>query len=270
MGKLTRVKKYEALRNEIESQYDIEKMNTAPEDVLKTFDSQIVKKDLLKEQNPKHAKSESEVQTSFQDTFTNEYLDDFMREVREYNIRKGTRSIDSTEIDILTKISTLPNRTHKNVQTYVENQSRSDSAVEHKTNEEIVKDVEALFQETLQEDDKVDIACDKAERNDAEDTYIEDALKVIQETNDANGKVDTITINNEPKVKEPTFIQEEFKNENKQDTISSVEAELNQLSNGVETNNRLLNIALGVLIVALLAIIGFIVFTIYQAGGFSL
>ena len=53
-------------------------------------------------------------------------------------------------------------------------------------------------------------------------------------------------------------------------SLATYEAELNDLSSGVEKNNRLLNISLGVLIVALLVIIGFIVYTIYQAGGFGL
>ncbi len=47
------------------------------------------------------------------DTFTNEYLDDFIKEVRAYNIRKGNRETDNTQADILYQLNAA-NRAKKN------------------------------------------------------------------------------------------------------------------------------------------------------------
>ena len=50
-------------------------------------------------------KEEPLEQPPVDDTFTNEYLDDFIKEVREYNIRKGTRESDNTQADILYQLN---------------------------------------------------------------------------------------------------------------------------------------------------------------------
>ena len=303
MEKKSRVKKYEALRNEIESTCDIEQTNSTTEDVLRAFDSTVFKKAVVvEESDPKHAKVE-DVQTSLQDSFTNEYLDDFMREVREYNMRKGTRSIDSTEIDILTKISTLPNRTQNNVVTYVEEEYEPRPDDDFRSKKDIVKEVEALFQQTLTEE--VDIVVENfAENTDeelVEETFAEsdnvdaeeekevlmiaETVKNIEELSKPVIQQPVIkevkTQVEKPQVKKTQVKKEENPSSNVHEelveetkrlkkSLATYEAELNDLSSGVEKNNRLLNISLGVLIVALLVIIGFIVYTIYQAGGFGL
>ena len=54
-----------------------------------------------RKQAPKRAKEEKEVEgkeSSTSDTFTNEYLDDFIKEVRDYNIRKGNRQSEDTQL----------------------------------------------------------------------------------------------------------------------------------------------------------------------------
>ena len=303
MEKKSRVKKYEALRNEIESTCDIEQTNSTTEDVLRAFDSTVFKKAVVvEESDPKHAKVE-DVQTSLQDSFTNEYLDDFMREVREYNMRKGTRSIDSTEIDILTKISTLPNRTQNNVVTYVEEEYEPRPDDDFRSKKDIVKEVEALFQQTLTEE--VDIVVENfAENTDeelVEETFAESDNVDAEEEKEALMIAETVknieelskpviqqpvikevkTQVEKPQVKKTQVKKEENPSSNVHEelveetkrlkkSLATYEAELNDLSSGVEKNNRLLNISLGVLIVALLVIIGFFVYTIYQAGGFGL
>ena len=303
MEKKSRVKKYEALRNEIESTCDIEQTNSTTEDVLRAFDSTVFKKAVVvEESDPKHAKVE-DVQTSLQDSFTNEYLDDFMREVREYNMRKGTRSIDSTEFDILTKISTLPNRTQNNVVTYVEEEYEPRPDDDFRSKKDIVKEVEALFQQTLTEE--VDIVVENfAENTDeelVEETFAESDNVDAEEEKEVLMIAETVKNIEElskPVIQQPVIkevktqvekpqvkrtqvkkeenpssnVHEELVEETKRlkKSLATYEAELNDLSSGVEKNNRLLNISLGVLIVALLVIIGFIVYTIYQAGGFGL
>lgn len=117
MEKLSRVKKYAELRKSIETDNNIDKTlhteeNAAleQEETLKKFDSSIFKKVDIKEDEeytPVREKKEQEPleQPPVDDTFTNEYLDDFIKEVREYNIRKGTRESDNTQADILYQLN---------------------------------------------------------------------------------------------------------------------------------------------------------------------
>ena len=264
MEKKSRVKKYEALRNEIESSYDIEQPNTTSEDVLRTFDETVFKKTAVTDDvDLKHAKKD-DVQATLQHSFTNEYLDDFMREVREYNIRKGTRSIDSTEIDILTKISSLPSYNKKNVVTYVEEEPAEKIEIQ-RSRSEIVKEVEALFQETLHGELSVDEVMDETDCE-VEETENEQSVEVEKEQPVIIETIEALV----SETNESEMIEDVFKKDLAQSKMNAYEAELNNLSSGVDKNNRLLNITLGFLIVVLLAIIGFIVFAIYQAGGFSL
>lgn len=117
MEKLSRVKKYAELRKSIETDNNIDKTLHTEEDsaqeqeeTLKKFDSSIFKKVDIKEDEeytPVREKKEHDVneQPPVDDTFTNEYLDDFIKEVREYNIRKGTRESDNTQADILYQLN---------------------------------------------------------------------------------------------------------------------------------------------------------------------
>ena len=282
MEKKSRVKKYEALRNEIESSYDIEQPNTTSEDVLRTFDETVFKKTAVTDDvDLKHAKKD-DVQATLQHSFTNEYLDDFMREVREYNIRKGNRSVDSTELDILTKISSLPKRT-SNIITEVEDEYEPRPDDDFRSKKDIVKEVQALFEQTLKED--VDIVVEHFdidnEEQIVEETYVaseaddeeEEALMISEALPNASTD-DTLKEKVVKKEKESTKpnqqkqLVEETKRLKK--NLASYEAELNELSNDVDKRTRFFNIALGVLIVLLLVLIGFIVFSIYKAGGFGL
>ena len=207
-----------------------------------------------------------------------------MREVREYNIQKGNRSVDSTELDILTKISSLPKRTN-NIVTNVEEEYEPRPDDDFRTKKDIVKEVQALFEQTLKED--VDIVVEHFDLDDneqmVEETYVasdadneddEDDLLMITET------PQNISTNEIPKqkvvkkAKEPvkTSQQNELVEETKRlkKNLANYEAELNDLSNNVDKRTRFFNISLGVLIVILLVLIGFIVFSIYKAGGFGL
>ena len=116
MEKLSRVKKYEDLRKSIEMDNNIDatvqdESLAASENLLKSFDSSVFKKVEIKEEEetPKRAKAfDDQAETNkenLNDTFTNEYLDDFIKEVRDYNIRKGNRESEDTEVDILYQLN---------------------------------------------------------------------------------------------------------------------------------------------------------------------
>ena len=284
MEKKSRVKKYEALRNEIESSYDIEQPKTTSEDVLRAFDETVFKKAVQSDDiDLKHAKKD-DAQASLQNSFTNEYLDDFMREVREYNIQKGNRSVDSTELDILTKISSLPKRTN-NIVTNVEEEYEPRPDDDFRTKKDIVKEVQALFEQTLKED--VDIVVEHFDLDDneqmVEETYVasdadneddEDDLLMITETpqNTSTNEIPKQKVVKKAKEPVKTSQQNELVEETKRlkKNLANYEAELNDLSNNVDKRTRFFNISLGVLIVILLVLIGIIVFSIYKAGGFGL
>ena len=117
MEKLSRVKKYAELRKSIETDNNIDKtLHTEEgvvqeqEETLKKFDSSIFKRVNIssdEEYTPVREKKEQDSieRPPVDDTFTNEYLDDFIKEVREYNIRKGTRESDNTQADILYQLN---------------------------------------------------------------------------------------------------------------------------------------------------------------------
>lgn len=90
MEKLSRVKKYEDLRKSIEMDNNIDatvqdESLAASENLLKSFDSSVFKKVEIKEEEetPKRAKAfDDQTETNkenLNDTFTNEYLDDFIK-----------------------------------------------------------------------------------------------------------------------------------------------------------------------------------------------
>lgn len=116
MEKLSRVKKYEELRKSIETDNNIDKSihsHTSEEQAkaLETFDSSIFKKveicrdDSYTPVREKKVEQVEELKAPVDDTFTNEYLDDFIREVREYNIKKGNRESENTQADILYQLN---------------------------------------------------------------------------------------------------------------------------------------------------------------------
>lgn len=171
MEKLSRVKKYEALRKSIEMDNAIDASSHMKEpqtkEVLKTFDTSVFKKvDIVNDDKiAKRAKEEElKKEEEAKDTFTNEYLDDFIKEVREYNIRKGNRESENTEVDILYQLNAAnrAKRTH-----YIQ-----EIADDHKeedlqpvlSKEEITQQVQKMLleeplheQETPVEDDVQDV-----------------------------------------------------------------------------------------------------------------
>lgn len=122
MEKLSRLDKYKALRDEIET--GNHKNNLEDEDEIaskeacKRFDQAMHKQVNLFDdpQLPKRSKQDisfnkdvklNQSKQSKDNTFTNEYIDDFIKEVKEYNIKKGTRNLEDTQIDILSQLKSV-------------------------------------------------------------------------------------------------------------------------------------------------------------------
>lgn len=312
MEKLSRVKKYEDLRKSIEMDNNIDatvqdESLAASENLLKSFDSSVFKKVEIKEEEetPKRAKAfDDQAETNkenLNDTFTNEYLDDFIKEVRDYNIRKGNRESEDTEVDILYQLNAA-NRA-KRTRYIQEIKDEVPEMVQESpktvlSKEEIAQEVKNLLREdSIAEDVQETVA--PPETTETMETLIsdiqeEEALE-IEETNDEAipDVSQTQQIITEPVKKIITPVYEDVEEEDVQEIddvqpdntyhkklieetqqlrvrMDEYEEELTDLSDGVEKTNKLLNFVLCFLILVLLVVIGFIGYSIWKAGGFNL
>lgn len=153
MEKISRVKKYEDLRKSIETENVVnepvdDSLEKEQQDVLHKFDSSVFKKVEIKQQDsyvPEREKINIEKNETAveEDTFTNEYLDDFIREVREYNISKGTRESEDTQVDILAQLNST-NRAKRTQ--YVEHIQDEDSAQLTKNNRSVLSKESIAFE----------------------------------------------------------------------------------------------------------------------------
>lgn len=289
MEKLSRVKKYESLRKaiEIDNNIDAAEDSKSSELALKSFDSSIFKKAAIKEETaPKRAKEEKEVEgkeSSTSDTFTNEYLDDFIKEVRDYNIRKGNRQSEDTQVDILYQLN-AENRAKRTRYLQEIKDKQDDTIIEPLSDEENGKpvlskeDLAKEVQQLLIDEDVQDSAFDE----EAQDTDVEELSEKLMQTQQIDLHQAAALVL--PSDDEKEDIEDSVKPNDEEDSLhkklieetqqlrvqlDEYEGELSDLSSGVEKNNRILNFILCFLILVLLVIIGFIGYYLWQAtGGF--
>lgn len=289
MEKLSRVKKYESLRKaiEIDNNIDAAEDSKSSEQALKSFDSSIFKKAAIKEETaPKRAKEEKEVEgkeSSTSDTFTNEYLDDFIKEVRDYNIRKGNRQSEDTQVDILYQLN-AENRAKRTRYLQEIKDKQDDTVIEPLSDEENGKpvlskeDLAKEVQQLLIDEDVQDSTFDE----EAQDTDVEELSEKLMQTQQIDLHQAAALVL--PSDDEKEDIEDSVKPNDEEDSLhkklieetqqlrvqlDEYEGELSDLSSGVEKNNRILNFILCFLILVLLVIIGFIGYYLWQAtGGF--
>lgn len=289
MEKLSRVKKYESLRKaiEIDNNIDAAEDSKSSEQALKSFDSSIFKKAAIKEETaPKRAKEEKEVEgkeSSTSDTFTNEYLDDFIKEVRDYNIRKGNRQSEDTQVDILYQLNAenrakrtryLQEIKDKQDDTVIEPLSDEENGKPVLSKEDLAKEVQQLlidedvqgstFDEETQDTDVEELS-EKLMQTQQIDLHQAAAL-VLPSDDEKEDIEDSVKPNDEEDSLHKKLIEE---TQQLRVQLDEYEGELSDLSSGVEKNNRILNFILCFLILVLLVIIGFIGYYLWQAtGGF--
>ncbi|MEG0527846.1 MAG: hypothetical protein RR531_10070 [Longicatena sp.] len=286
MEKLSRVKKFEDLRKSIDTENAVsssahDNMEVEQQEVLKKFDSSILKKVEIKEDSsyiPEREKSRvQDNENKIEDTFTNEYLDDFIREVREYNIQRGNRESEDTQVDILSQL----NAANRAKRTHYVKPIQEDPSVEYTSGlsrEDIALEVQSLLQEetapiqpsSLDEDI---YATTEMIIDHQSDVIEEQEIPVIQkkiiqpvydmENTDAFEPIQTAPLPDEHLHKK---LMEETQQLRVQ--MDEYEEELTDLSDGVEKNNKLLNFILCFLILVLLVIIGFIGYYVWKGGGF--
>lgn len=331
METLSRVKRFEDLRKQIEDESI--GTDTPPQEKLQDYaqrlneiDPSIFRKVKITEEEPYTPErerivtgEEQEESDSAVGEFRNEYLDDFINEVREYNIKKGNRDNEDTQIDILNRLNSVSRAKRSD---YVQNITEEVSTpIKEDTvtldREEIAEQVKSLLNEETEQISKKNngdslnaqpinskqssientnqIARAVSERAKVENT---NRMKQIQQESEAEtlNVTDTIhqsTLRNDAAVRHHPFVsrknkptvvaskeeQEEAERERRlhqklvEETeqlrvqLNEYEDDLNDLSEGVEKTNKMLNVILGCLILALLVIIGIIIYWIVQAGG---
>lgn len=344
METLSRVKKYEELRKQIED--NTIEIEENPQKKLQDYahrmndiDPSIFKKVKISDEEPYIPERERKVSSSYdslEDTtseFRNEYLDDFINEVREYNIRKGNRENENTQIDILNQLQAVsPSRRSNYVEIIQDDEDMMDTTSLSK--EEIAAQVQSLLaddkqivlDDDMQMESEADIRASLFARKqfiregDEEQGVVEPFVddhaimkdKIAQPVDEEdNGEtkllqkpafagmaeavkplmdpvepkqsaavetpvIEKVIKNRHKEIEEdPKEIEREEKLQQKlvEETqqlrvqLNEYEDDLNDLSEGVEKTNKLLNVILGCLILALLVIIGIIVYWIMQAGG---
>lgn len=287
MEKLSRVKKYEELRKSIEQEIenaDAIAVKQAAEN-LSNIEAVSLKRanietDTYVPEREKTKVEEPELGATTIDDFTNEYLDDFLKEVREYNIKKGTREYEDTQLDILNQLHQSSHlKRNQYVQEIEEDVNETIEAVESTLSlnkEDIASQVQSLLEEEnepveeptekpsflksifMKEEEKLDPSTEvEIERVEPKTEELHDLEK------DHEKEIQLLHQKHEEEKEERNRLLEETQQLRVQ--LNEYEEELTDLSDGVEKNNKILNIVLGVLIVALLVVVGLIAFMIWQA-----
>ena len=244
MEKLSRVKKYENLRNQID-------MNTNDEAVnMNRVDPIIFKKMDVQEETPRREKEITIRKPNESDTFVNEYMDDLIRDVKQYNRDKGLLHNDITELDILNQ---LKNPTRLKREDYVKT-IEEEPKVDENTIIQSKKEIAMQIQELLKEENNAGMNVSKVE-------------PVIEEKND---DFSTIEMNKTIEILDEKVNDEEIQRLNEQTqqmkiVIEKHEEEMNEISEGIDKTNKLLNVLLVILVLALFAVIGFTIFMIWNS-----
>lgn len=323
METLSRVKRYEDLRKQIED--DSIGTDTPPEEKLQSYakrlneiDPSIFKKVTITEEEPNTPQRER-VETSIYDDndstmqeFRNEYLDDFINEVREYNIKKGNRESENTQIDILNRLNAVSRAKRsdyiQNIEDEVKEVKQEEAVIQNR--EDIAAQVKSLLEEEALQPEPLIQRTDtkKADESKPAEATVEvmkptdvtpqelkkespakqpktkmtpSAQPVNVNQSVAEKKEKQPVMQNKPKPKPVAAkeLQAEVEREQKlhqklvEETqqlrvqLNEYEDDLNDLSEGVEKTNKMLNVILGCLILALLVIIGIIIYWVIQAGG---
>lgn len=148
MDKLSRVQKYAQLRENIENDHSNDENIFHDEQIetLKKIHPNYQKKDNFvhkpkheqinsgfdEEENSVYRYQEEEDDSTSQ--FTNEYLDDFLNEVKDYNLKKGNRRVDNTQADILRQLN---QKTHQRRVEYLAKINDEDKEIDFNDEDEI-------------------------------------------------------------------------------------------------------------------------------------
>ena len=289
MEQLSRVKKYADLRNSIENEQIVKKVPSETEETIK----KITRTNKMNDYVPTHEKDSGYVETvsrnDFDSSFKNEYLDSFIQEVRDYNIKKGIREYEDTRLDILQQLNSKNREKRANYVESIETENnRSEETMEiskavfELLNEDENKDHNVV--QTVNKDAVVDLPKEentmvdketmektkeenKEIKNENESTQLEKRIAMLEsQLIETNQQLHTVKEDKEDDFDRysKTELMEETRKLKVQ--MEEYKDELNDLNNGVDSSNRLLNIIITILIIALLSVIGIVVYWLVSGG----
>ncbi len=235
MSQPSRLKKYENLRNQIQTNTEenrhtesfsniANKLNQLEPTEFKAVD---VTKDTVDAAHIRKRSFENTT-TPQEPVFHNEYLDEVIEEVKKYNIRKGLRTFDNTQMNILSEIN------GKVVKPIVQ------------------EDIEPLLVEDMVVSDEETKNSIKSHimkfLNGADDDDVTEEV-VIQESIEKE--------NYEQQLQEERNLREKVMEETQRlkVQIEEYEEDLDEMSEKVSNTNKLLNLILVFLVIALIVII---------------
>lgn len=253
MEKLSRTKKYEQLRSEI-NQSGNDEVKTAPlseyANRLNSINPQIFKKmDVQSEVPALRVKETKSIHNNTDDTFVNEYMEDFIKEVKDYNKEKGLIESDITEIDILSQLKNPVRLKRENYVTPIQKEEKEDTAqfkresTLQQSKQEIARQIQELISEQSEANSGMNV--EKVELPDLKAQEAEDRVKIHDE------------------------LLQQFNEETQQLKIKldNHQSEIQDINHGIGKTNKLLNIVLLLLVIALFVVIGVVVYMLLVGGG---
>ncbi len=240
MEKLSRVKKYEELRNQIDT------------GVIETSDDKkepLLFKKLDIQETPKREK-EITIKKN-EDTFVNEYMDDLIKDVKKYNKEKGLLQSDITEIDILNQLKNPTRLKREDYVKTIEEQPKVDEATLIQSRQEIAMQIQQFLEE---ENEGMNVSKVEVSKPEVKEEPIQEEIEDDHQTLSLSEHDETLQRLNEQTMQMKIKIEKQ-------------EEDLADLTQDIDKTNRLLNIILVILILALFAVIGFTVYTILKNGG---
>lgn len=273
MEKLSRVKKFEDLRKQMEMETDDEiessQLSTFA-NRLNDIDPRQFKK--MNITNEEHVPARERREDYFKEhletpvsSFKNEYLEDFIKEVKDYNIKKGTRENENTQIDILNQLHqvTRARREH-----YVQDlQERKDKfplkeEASPEKKEEIARQVQNLLNETVVEKEETAPVSNEYD-------YVDETHKLQFYQDKIDEKIEEKLELERARNEKDDQLHKKLVEETQQLRIrlNEYESELTNLNDGIDKTHRMLNFILGALILSLLIIIGVGIAWVLKSGG---
>lgn len=273
MNEFSRTKKHESLRDTINNN-SVNKTNTNEEG--------------LPNQNKEQKKNNESYLVDETGDFKNEYLDSFIQEVREYNIKKGNRENEDTRLDILQQLS---QKQRLKRATYIEDDKRDtvveaqiDKLPQNDTNlkepqntDELTIDKSfdaATTQEIARQVQELLANESKPEMTRAKEPEVKtDEVKKVPEIipNEVNVNHYDSALKPQPRVDEQNldeYTQSQLLEQTQQLKVQLDETRnnLNDINDGIDQNNKMLNIIIAVLIIVLLGVIGVVVYWLISGG----
>ncbi|MEF9961635.1 MAG: hypothetical protein RR863_03710 [Erysipelotrichaceae bacterium] len=278
MEKLSRVKKYEELRKNIETQHgedDTGNKLTPFANRLNEINPSLFKKVPISDDIPyvpERERRETYVEEETKATtnnFKNEYMDDFINEVREYNIKKGNREDMDTQIDILHQLNNVnrEKRSH-----YVEDIQEDLDEPASLTKNEIASQIQSLLNESNHENkesvehDRIQALSMEQEETNHQPIIENEVKPILHNLEEETLSIKKISDTQTSQVKE---IHHQLIEETQQLRVQmgEYEGEINDLNDGLDHTNKTLNLILFLLIFSLIVVIGIIIFYIFKTGG---